>query len=268
MRLEWLPDVIRGAGGIVHEEGDWYSRGSDSFNPRAVMLHHDASAPGSSPSGPSIMINGTSSVPGPLCQLWFDYFGEWHVIAGGRANHAGSGDGWGVVRAGHGNEDSIGIEIDHTTGEAWTSGQASGGGRVLRALLDRLGAEAHNALTAHKEYAAGRKVDPDPLDMDWLRGVVAGVPSGGGDDDVPTGAQMIELTKSGAGYWIVDSVGAVFCYGDAYYYGGANDVQLAAPIVAIRRTESGAGYFLLAQDGGVFTYGDAKYDGAPTGHVH
>lgn len=174
MRLAWLAEVLRASGANVIEEGNWYSRGKDEpFDPMGVMLHHDASAPGPSESMVGMLINGRPDLPGPLCQLWLDYWGTWHVIAGGRANHAGNGPGWGRIRADHGNSDAIGIETDHTTGEAWSTGQVSGGGRHLAALLAALGADPANALCGHKEYAPGRKVDPDPLDMGWLRTVVA-----------------------------------------------------------------------------------------------
>lgn len=173
-RVGWLADVLRDAGAHVLEEGDWYGRGkAEPFAPRGIMLHHDASAPGPSDGMVGMLIDGRPDLAGPLCHLWLDWWGTWHVIAGGRANHAGYGDGWGVARPDQGNTDTIGIEIDHTTGEAWSTGQAAGGGRHLAALLDALGAVPGNALCGHKEYAPGRKVDPDPLDMGWLRGVVA-----------------------------------------------------------------------------------------------
>lgn len=83
-----------------------------------------------------------------------------------------------------------------------------------------------------------------------------------------TGARMIARTSTGKGYWIVDSTGAVFAYGDAKYHGGANGGKLNAPITGIAATPDDGGYWLLAQDGGVFAYGDAVFYGAPTGQVH
>lgn len=75
-------------------------------------------------------------------------------------------------------------------------------------------------------------------------------------------------TPSGNGYYIADSTGAVFAYGDARYRGGANDQKLAAPVIGIACTPTNGGYWLFAADGGVFAYGDAKFYGAPTGLVH
>jgi hypothetical protein len=83
-----------------------------------------------------------------------------------------------------------------------------------------------------------------------------------------SGAMGITSHPSGRGYWIVDSRGAVFAYGDARYYGGANTIpELVGPIVDLVATPSGAGYWLLGEDGGVFAYGDANYYGAPVGAV-
>jgi hypothetical protein len=85
-----------------------------------------------------------------------------------------------------------------------------------------------------------------------------------------SGAMEICHTPSGNGYWIVDSTGAVFAYGDAVYYGGANVTpgKLSAPIVSMTPTPKGDGYWLLGKDGGVFAFGKAAFKGAPTGKVH
>lgn len=79
---------------------------------------------------------------------------------------------------------------------------------------------------------------------------------------------MIARTSTGKGYWVVDSIGAVFAYGDAKYHGGANDKALNAPIVGIASTPTDGGYWLLGLDGGVFAFGDATFYGAPVGKVH
>lgn len=85
---------------------------------------------------------------------------------------------------------------------------------------------------------------------------------------ITTGARMIARTSTGKGYWIVDSTGAVFAYGDAQYHGGANTTHLNAAIVGIASTPDDGGYWLLGADGGVFAYGNAAFYGAPTGKVH
>src|SRR5215467_9922566 len=77
------------------------------------------------------------------------------------------------------------------------------------------------------------------------------------------GAVEIVTHPSGKGYWVVDSKGAVFAYGAAKYFGGANTTNGGkgpnAPIVGMSCTPSGNGYWQLGQDGGVFAYGDAAF---------
>lgn len=180
--LTWMADVLRDAGVPVVEEPGWKTRGRDgTFTPGGLMLHHDASAAGETSHGADVIINGRPGLSGPLSQLWLAYDGTWHLCAAGRANHAGEGQ-WGEAPRDDGNRYFVGIETDHTTNEQWTAGQRQYGLRGIVALADYFGirddaATLKDWLCAHKEYAAGRKVDPDPLDMDDLRAVVlAGVP--------------------------------------------------------------------------------------------
>lgn len=170
----WLADALRGAGCTVVEEPGWETRGrpGGSFTPSGVMLHHDASPAGETSNGVDVIRDGRPGLEGPLAQLWLDYSGTWYVVAGGRANHAGEGQ-WGSIPRDDGNTFTIGIETDHTTDEQWTAGQRSAALAGVAAICDHLGIRTENGLrewfTAHKEYAAGRKIDPDPLDMDYAR---------------------------------------------------------------------------------------------------
>ena len=66
----------------------------------------------------------------------------------------------------------------------------------------------------------------------------------------------------GGGYWQVTATGAVYAYGGAVYYGGANGGPLNSPIVSIVPTPDGLGYWLIARDGGVFSFGDAQFLGS------
>ncbi len=72
----------------------------------------------------------------------------------------------------------------------------------------------------------------------------------------------IAPTADGNGYWIADSTGGVFTFGDAPFYGAAAGSHLNAPIVGIAPTPDGHGYWLVASDGGIFTYGDAPFYGS------
>ena len=72
-------------------------------------------------------------------------------------------------------------------------------------------------------------------------------------------------TRSGAGYWIVDSDGGVFTFGDAAFYGYMGGTRLDSPVVGAARTNDGSGYWLVAGDGGVFSFGDAGFSGSMYG---
>jgi hypothetical protein len=46
---------------------------------------------------------------------------------------------------------------------------------------------------------------------------------------------------------------------------GGNEMQINAPIVAMKRTKTGDGYWLVGADGGVFAFGDAQFFGSMGG---
>jgi hypothetical protein len=175
------PDILRGAGCKVVEYPGWRERGRPwTFTPRAAVLHHDGS-----PSGPAhdpeayarfLFETGRPSegIPAPLCQFWIDYYGAIWIGAAGGANHAGLGAGWGVLPANQGNQYSVGFEMDNTTGEPTTDAQYEALHKGLPALFKAYGWDPANALCGHKEYAPGRKFDPDDIDMPAMRAYVGG----------------------------------------------------------------------------------------------
>jgi hypothetical protein len=79
---------------------------------------------------------------------------------------------------------------------------------------------------------------------------------------VPVG---MARTRDGRGYWIVDSDGGVFSFGDARFFGSMGGRPLNQPVVGIAATPDGQGYYLAAADGGVFTFGDAAFAGSVGG---
>jgi hypothetical protein len=79
---------------------------------------------------------------------------------------------------------------------------------------------------------------------------------------VPVG---MAATHDGNGYWIVDSDGGVFSFGDARYLGSMGGRRLNQPVVGVAATPDGQGYYLAAADGGVFTFGDATFAGSMGG---
>ena len=188
------PAILRAAGLQVVEYPRWRQRTSDGgFTPRAVMVHHDASPEGPS-DGVARYIAETAPYA-PLSQLWVDYHGVWHVLAHGNCNHAGRGDGWGPIPAGRGNEYAVGVETDFTTGESLREPFYSSVVAGVRALCDALDLDPSEAVCGHKEYAPGRKSDPD-WDMDRFRRDVAGLTTTEEDDDmVPDGDRMKDVQE-------------------------------------------------------------------------
>ncbi len=73
-------------------------------------------------------------------------------------------------------------------------------------------------------------------------------------------------TKSGNGYWVVNSDSGVFSYGSAQYYGNTMALRLNQPLINGESLSSGLGYWLLALDGGIFSFGAAQFYGS-TGNL-
>lgn len=190
----WLPAVLRDAGLTVKTYPGWERRGEGFDGLRAVVWHHDASPVGDSPGVPAYMIRQIDAGKAGA-QLWVDRRGGWHIVAAGSVGHAGR------VRPGMpGNGQSLGVETDHTTGEAWPNAQLVSLRRGTAAILRRLGRDSYG-LHFHKSICdpVGRKSDPDGLDLHAERGRVAVLttrltPTTSGDDDM-TPAQEEKLDR-------------------------------------------------------------------------
>lgn len=178
--LGWIADALRAGGLTVVEYGDWTSCAAPgAFDPKAIMVHHDASAFGPSAGMPEMIAEvGNKTTPPPLAQTWVAYDGVWWVLAGGRCNHAGTGAGCGPIARDQGNRDAIAVETDHTTGELWPAVQLDSLRRGLAAICMYQGWDPTHAVWGHKEYAPDRKVDPDGLDMNHERAEVARIMKG------------------------------------------------------------------------------------------
>jgi hypothetical protein len=91
---------------------------------------------------------------------------------------------------------------------------------------------------------------------------------------------------NGQGYWMADSSGDIYTFGDAISYGSLAALGIAPPPVTVTgytrpstvgvsiplstvsglaRTSDGGGYWLTSLDGGVFAFGDAHYFGSVPG---
>lgn len=159
----WLPDVLSDFDVDLVLEPGWETRGNPDFDPKVVIAHHTAVKG----LAVQVCIKGRPDLPGPLCQVVLSRGGTAHVIAAGRANHAGAG-GW----AGYsGNRRALGIEAENDGHEPWPAVQIDAFHRVSAALLVGVGSDPSH-LCGHKEWAPKRKVDPHTLDMNEFRAAV------------------------------------------------------------------------------------------------
>ncbi|WP_433552357.1 peptidoglycan recognition protein family protein [Micromonospora zamorensis] len=174
--IPWLATVLREAGVRVIEEGNWLGRvAGSSFNPMGVLWHHTAATSSAANPHPAlnICINGRSDLPGPLCQALVDHNGVFHLISGGRANHAGTSVGSGPIPAGDGNALMVGWEIDYNgVNQAMTNAQYSASVLATAAVLRRLGRDASYA-RGHRETSNAGKIDPSFINLDTMRADVA-----------------------------------------------------------------------------------------------
>lgn len=180
--------VLKAAG--INAEGMTYTQGKRKgmswkrvgFNgmgysdvPLGIVWHHDASPEGDSPGALDWCMyyasDGSTDLT-PAANIWVDRYGKWWVYAAGYSNHAGLGSWPKLGLYNNGNARLLGIETDHTDGEAWTEAQITSLRLGTAALLKHWGRPADN-LIGHKEWAPNRKSDPSGLDMNKERKRVA-----------------------------------------------------------------------------------------------
>lgn len=185
MRYTWLASVLRGAGLTVNEVDGWKTRGADTFGPvRGITCHHTAGSRNSSDAGEiRTLLNGSTSAPPPIAQLYLSRTGEWWVVAAGACNH--NRVGWGGPNSGYGNDALLGIEAQHSgAGEPWTPLQYNSYVRGVAALV-RHDAAGWNVsvdrVAGHKEHQPGAKSDPT-FNMDTFRATVRREINEWGDD--------------------------------------------------------------------------------------
>lgn len=197
--LVWLADVLRAAGLRVVETSGWKTRyatgGSHPTNPAGVLEHHTATTTSYSNPAPTVnlCINGRSDLAGPLCHAVIGYDGTMHVIAAGRANHAGRAKASGPNPAGDGNTLYVGFEWDYQgVNQAPSPQQYDAAVRATAAVLRRIGRPAE-AARGHKETSVTGKIDPGRVDMNSFRADVARALAGGGAADEPGGIESMAL---------------------------------------------------------------------------
>jgi hypothetical protein len=176
--LTWLPEVLTKAGLKVSLVPGWEDRGrGDVGDIVGVICHHTGVNNPKKLNMPSLHSirdgrkaePGLKALPGPLAQLGLARDGTYFVVGAGRAIHAGPGS----FKGASGNSRFIGIEAENAGTPAdfpWPQVQLDAYHLGVAAILKHLGKDA-SFCCGHKEYAPGRKDDPD-LDMNAFRTAV------------------------------------------------------------------------------------------------
>ncbi len=190
--VKWLADALRAEGCDVVEEANWSTTGRPSstgdFDPYGSTWHHTGTTTSDSNPIPTLAYvkEGNSDAPGPLCHGLIGYDGSIHLIAAGRANHAGKSNGFGPFVTGDGNWQTIGWEIDYNGTQKMSPAQYDAAIRAATAVLRHFRKNESYAV-GHKETSTTGKWDPGGYDMDAMRAdvkaMLAGPPGGGGGDD-------------------------------------------------------------------------------------
>lgn len=194
--LTWLAQALRDEGCTVSEESSWKQRGrpssTGSFAPYGVCWHHTGSTASASNPAPTLStcINGRPDLPGPLCQVLIGYDGTCHVVAAGRANHAGSNGGFNPFPAGDGNAQLVGFEIDYNGTQAMSGPQRDAATRATAACLKRFGRAASYAVR-HAETSTTGKWDTGGVTGDQIRTMVNDHLEG---DDMPSADEVAAAT--------------------------------------------------------------------------
>ena len=167
-------EAVSDWGLTVVEHDGWATRGEEVFDPRGHVVHHDAAGPADRV--PEMIVAGRDDLPGPLTNFWLTRSGVVHVVAAGKAHHAGrggfaglegSGSVWGSHMNNRGSEDDL-----------WPDEQLEAMARLAAATAEYSGFDS-SAVCGHKEWT-DRKVDPHTVDMDDFRLLVDAQAKSGG----------------------------------------------------------------------------------------
>lgn len=195
MRLTDLADSLRAQGLTVVEHPGWEHRGREFHaRPDTILAHHTATPAQAKGDLPTLrlLVEGRSDLPGPLSQLALSRSGVVHVLASGKANHAGKGAWRGQVSSSR----TIGIEAEYDgSGRRWPQAQYDAYVRLCAALCRYLSVGPER-VCGHREWALprGRKVDPAGIDMETFRAQVraALTPTQKGEEMTPAEWQRME----------------------------------------------------------------------------
>ena len=184
-RTYWLQDVLADLarqGVPVHFVSGWENRGSESFSPTGVICHDTGGSANSTDAGEiGTLLNGSTTAPPPIAQLYLSRTTGVHLVASGRCNHALTGRA-GPLK-GVGNSGLIGIEAAANPGRAWPAQQYRWYVQLVAAICRRAGWNPDRNVAAHREHQPGEKVDPVGIDMAVFRADVrAAIANPEGDD--------------------------------------------------------------------------------------
>lgn len=199
----WLADALRAEGCQVVEESGWTTRGRPSskgdFAPFGVCWHHTGTTTSAANPAPTVgyCIAGRDDAPGPLCHVVIGWDGVCHVIAAGRANHAGECGGSGPIPPGDGNEQMIGLEIDYNGTQDMGPAQYQASIRAAAAVLRHFGANETYG-RGHVETSVTGKWDPGGYDLDGMRDDTARQLEGEGVADLQHNTADLKCTDFGA----------------------------------------------------------------------
>ena len=157
-----LPRALTKRGGNVFLVDGWGSRGAAGLPMAGKVYGSIAHWIVSKQRGAAdqnqtlgLIVNGHSTLPGPLANLYLRWDGAIGVVAAGRANHGGVGQWHGVS----GNQFWIGTEAE---GPPFTDAQMKAYPIILAAVYDVTGQHPRDWAISHQEYAPSRKVDIGP----------------------------------------------------------------------------------------------------------
>lgn len=173
-RALWLRDVLedlRREGVPVHYVAGWETRGSVSFDPQGVICHDTGGSANSTDAGEiGVLLNGSTSAPAPIAQLYLSRTTGVHLVATGQCYHALTG--WAGPLAGQGNPSLIGIEAAANPGRPWPAAQYRWYVQIVAAICRNRGWDPNTRVSGHKEHQPGEKVDPQGVDMSAFRAQV------------------------------------------------------------------------------------------------
>lgn len=152
-----MPHAITRRGGRVFVVDKWGQRGIRHMQGRGLMDHWIVSnaAKREPRQTLGVIVNGHSTLPGPLANFYVGWDGEIGCVAALSANHGGVGS-W---RGFSGNHLFAGVEAE---GPPLTAAAIEALAVLGAAFYDVSGQHPRQWVLSHQEYAPGRKIDIGP----------------------------------------------------------------------------------------------------------